>query len=122
MFQNGIEHLPFLSATEIKELKQQRSFKELESCIRCMHASSGQQKTVILTRKHLYLVVTPVNYLTALLWKDHINKLIAQYPQLKQKQKYAPIQKIGWLESSKKYRRQYQQRLLSEIENLEIKK
>lgn len=114
-----IGHLPYLTANEVKLQKQGRPYKELESCIRCMHESAGQKKTILLTRKYLYLVVTRVNYLSAVLWKEHMNKIIAQYPKLKQKQKWAPIQKIGWLESSKKYRREYHERLLKEILELE---
>ena len=65
-----LEHLPYLFSEEVKQQKQGRPYKELESCIRAMHESSGQKKTIILTRKHLYLVVTRVNYLTAIL---HLN-------------------------------------------------
>ena len=42
-----IGHLPYLTANEVKLQKQGRPYKELESCIRCMHESAGQKKTIV---------------------------------------------------------------------------
>jgi len=83
---------------------------QLTRHIQLIHSKSGQYKTVLNTNETLYNVVTRVNYLTAILWIEYINKII----KVKNHPNILPIPKINWMYMIKSYRRSLEKRL-SEI-------
>jgi hypothetical protein len=97
--------------------KKEYWYKELESHIRATHAASGYFKTILINQQtpHLYLVVTRVNHLTTLLWKEHLNYILTAHPEIKMDR----VGRIGWLETQKQYRRSLQEKIISKIINHE---
>jgi hypothetical protein len=73
--------------------------KQLKKSIQLIHSKNGDYKTVISgSEKHLYLVVTRVNYLTACLWLNEVKK---------EKTKIELPAKPNWLVMNRSFRREF---------------
>ncbi len=79
-------------------------YKELDSHIKCFYAYNKQRKTILINQEkpHFYNVVTRVNYLSTMLWIEHVNALIKTLA----KDKFEP-KRFGWLAEQKNYRREF---------------
>jgi len=84
-----------------REFKNEYWYKELNSHIRCFHASSGNRKTILINREKpiLYSVVTRVNFLTTKLWIEYVNEIIKA-----SNQKKIEPQRFCWLTEQRKYK------------------
>ena len=93
-----------------KEFKNEHWYKELDSHIKCTHASSGHSKTILINRDkpHLYSVVTRVNNLTTKLWIEHVNLITRKLDVNK-----FETQRFCWLTEQKKYRSEYLKKVIS---------
>lgn len=77
--------------------------KQITKTIELVHSKSGQYKTTLFTNHLFYQVVTRVNYLTALLWIEHVNSIIKVNPQLQ----LDLFTKPNWLVMIKSYRNDF---------------
>nr|WP_298655654.1 hypothetical protein [uncultured Flavobacterium sp.] len=93
-----------------KEFKNKCWYKELDSHIKHLHASSGNRKTILINREKpfLYLVVTRVNFLTTNLWIEHVNSIIKGLDSNK-----FESQRFCWLTEQKKYRQEYLKKIIN---------
>lgn len=91
-----------------REFKNDTWYKELESHIKCFHASSGNRKTILInkTKPSFYLIVTRVNHLTTKIWIEHVNSIIKSLGTNK-----FELQRFCWLTEQKKYRHEYIKKL-----------
>lgn len=92
-----------------KQYKKQHWYEELKSHIECVNAS--QYKTILITERHLYCVVSRVNNLTTKLWMEHINTILKANKRLQIEQ----LRRVDWLISQKRFRREFQKKIEDKI-------
>lgn len=84
---------------------------QLEKTIRLVASKSGKYKTILYTSSVTYIVVTRVNYLSAMLWIEYVNNIIKSNPKLQ----IDTFKKPNWLIMMKSYRRDFLNDILNKL-------